>query len=80
MRRDPHVLQRNMLIEMERTDGEEPPLLIPGNPIKMSKVAEGPDVRMPWIGEHTRSVLHEELGLDDADIGALAADGVITAP
>lgn len=80
VRRDPHVLQRNMLIEMERTDGEEPPLLIPGNPIKMSKVAEGPDVRMPWIGEHTRSVLHEELGLDDADIDALAADGVITAP
>jgi hypothetical protein len=35
---------------------------------------------MPWIGEHTRSVLHEELGLDDGEIDALAADGVITAP
>ena len=46
----------------------------------MSKVAEGPDVRMPWIGEHTRSVLHEELGLGDAEVDALVADGVITAP
>jgi len=80
VRRDPHVLQRNMLIEMERTDGEASPLIIPGNPIKMSKVAEGPDVRMPWIGEHTRSVLHEELGLGDAEVDALVADGVITAP
>jgi crotonobetainyl-CoA:carnitine CoA-transferase CaiB-like acyl-CoA transferase len=80
VRRDPHVANRNMLIEMERTDGQGPPLLIPGNPVKLSKVAEGPDTRMPWVGEHTRSVLHDELGLSDADVDALVADGVVTAP
>ncbi len=33
---------------------------------------------MPWVGEHTRSVLRDELGLDDAAIDALVADGVVT--
>ena len=65
VRRDPHVAARNMLIEMERTDGDDPPVLIPGNPVKLSKVAEGPETRVPWVGEHTRDVLRAELGLDD---------------
>jgi crotonobetainyl-CoA:carnitine CoA-transferase CaiB-like acyl-CoA transferase len=43
----------------------------------MSRVSEGPDVRMPWLGEHTNEVLAAELGLDDARIEQLRADGVI---
>jgi crotonobetainyl-CoA:carnitine CoA-transferase CaiB-like acyl-CoA transferase len=66
---DPHVATRNMLVELPRIDGVEEPVLIPGNPIKMSRVAEGP--------EHTAAVLQEELGLDDADLASLRADGVI---
>ena len=69
---------RNMLVEMERTDGVERPVLIPGNPVKLSKVAEGPESRVPWVGEHTGAVLTDELGLDDAAIDALVADGVVT--
>jgi crotonobetainyl-CoA:carnitine CoA-transferase CaiB-like acyl-CoA transferase len=30
------------------------------------------------VGEHTREVLEEELGLDDAAIEALVAEGVVT--
>jgi crotonobetainyl-CoA:carnitine CoA-transferase CaiB-like acyl-CoA transferase len=75
---DPHLDQRNMLIEMERSDDVEAPVVIPGNPVKLSKMAEGPESRVPWLGEHTRSVLHEELGLDDAAIDQLVADGVVT--
>lgn len=73
---DPHVAARNMLIEIPRPDGGDP-VLTPGNPIKMSKVSEGPDVRMPWLGEHTDEVLGTELGLDDAALARLRADGVI---
>ena len=73
---DPHVAARNMLIEIPRPDGGDP-VLTPGNPIKMSKVGEGPDVRMPWLGEHTDEVLGTELGLDDAALARLRADGVI---
>jgi crotonobetainyl-CoA:carnitine CoA-transferase CaiB-like acyl-CoA transferase len=31
----------------------------------------------PRLGEHTRSVLHDELGLSDAEVDALEADGVV---
>ena len=65
---DPHLEARHMLVEMERTDGVERPVVIPGNPVKLSKVAEGPESRVPWVGEHTRAILSEELGLDDAAI------------
>jgi crotonobetainyl-CoA:carnitine CoA-transferase CaiB-like acyl-CoA transferase len=46
--------------------------------VKLSKMAEGPESRVPWLGEHTRSVLHDELGLDDAAVDQLVADGVVT--
>ena len=74
---DPHVARRHMLVEMERSDGVPDPVLIPGNPVKLSKMTEGPETRIPWLGEHTDSVLHAELGLDDETIAALRADGVI---
>ena len=73
---DPHVAARNMLMEIPRPEGGDP-VLTPGNPIKMSRVSEGPDVRMPWLGEHTNEVLSAELGLDDVRIEQLRADGVI---
>jgi formyl-CoA transferase len=74
---DPHVAARHMLVEVPRTDGEEQPVLVPGNPIKMSGMADGPDTRVPWLGEHTDQVLHEELGLTEGELQALRADGVI---
>jgi crotonobetainyl-CoA:carnitine CoA-transferase CaiB-like acyl-CoA transferase len=75
---DPHVAARAMLVEMPRTDDVAEPVLIPGNPVKMSKVAEGPETRVPWVGEHTDDVLRAELALDDTRLAALRAAGVIT--
>src|SRR5205823_13702618 len=74
---DPHVAMRNMLVELPRTDGVEDPVLIPGNPIKMSKTAEGPETEPPCVGEHTDAVLREELGLDEADLAKPRDAGVI---
>ncbi len=37
---DEHV-ERNMLVAMERPAGDGDPVLIPGNPVKLSAVAEG---------------------------------------
>jgi len=73
---DPHVAARHMLVEVPRTDGE-PPYLMPGNPVKLTKVAEGPETRVPWVGEHTDDLLRAELGLDDAALARLRVDGVI---
>ena len=52
--------------------------MIPGNPIKLSKVAEGPERRPPWLGEHSDEVLAKDLGLTTDEIEALHADGVIS--
>ena len=73
---DPHVAARHMLMEIPRPEGGDP-VLTPGNPIKMSRVSEGPDVRMPWLGEHTDEVLAGELGLDAARLAELRDGGVI---
>jgi crotonobetainyl-CoA:carnitine CoA-transferase CaiB-like acyl-CoA transferase len=74
---DAHVARRHMLVEMARTDGVAASVLVPGNPVKLSKVSEGPESRVPWLGEHTRAVLAAELGLGVAELDALAADGVV---
>ena len=74
---DPHLEQRNMIVRMDRVDGEEEPVLVPGNPVKLSKIAEGPETRVPWVGEHTRAVLRAELGLNDNELDELVAQGVI---
>lgn len=75
---DPHVAARHMLVEMPRTDGVDEPVLVPGNPVKLSRMAEGPETRVPWVGEHTDEVLTTELGLSAGELAALRDDGVIT--
>jgi formyl-CoA transferase len=75
---DDHVAHHHMLVEVPRVDGVEEPVLVPGNPVKMSRVAEGPETRVPWVGEHTDQVLVDELGLDGDVLASLRADGVIS--
>ena len=68
---DPHVAQRRMLTRLESGAA------VPGNPVKLSAVPSEADGQLPGVGEHTRAVLRDELGLDDGTIDELAADGVI---
>jgi crotonobetainyl-CoA:carnitine CoA-transferase CaiB-like acyl-CoA transferase len=75
---DEHVKAHNMIVEMPRTDGVAEPILTPGNPVKMSKVAEGPETRVPWLGEHTDEVLGAELDLDPAELARLRATNIIS--
>jgi formyl-CoA transferase len=74
---DEHVAARHMLVEVPRTDGVAQPVLVPGNPVKLSDMAEGPEHRVPWLGEHTDELLAEELGLDADRIEALRSAGAI---
>ncbi len=75
--RDPHVDSHHMVVELPRPDGDGPPILVAGNPIKMSKAQEGPDAWFPGIGEHTDVILREFLGLDDAAIQKLREAKVV---
>ncbi len=73
---DPHVEARDMLIEVPRDDAERP-MLVVGNPVKLSDVAEGPVRRFPSLGEHTDEVLREILDLGDDELAALRQTGAI---
>jgi formyl-CoA transferase len=73
---DPHVAARDMLLELPRADGERPVLVV-GNPIKLSRVAEGPVRRFPSLGQHGDEVLRADLGLSEAEIAELRAQGAI---
>ena len=73
---DPHVRARDMLIEVPRPDAERP-MLVVGNPVKLSDAAEGPVQRFPSLGEHTDALLHELLDLPDGEIEALRRAGAI---
>src|SRR5262249_37045584 len=74
---DPHGAARNMLVEMPRTDAVAARVLIPGIPVKRSKRADGPETRVPGVGEPTDEVLRKELRLADAELADLRAAGVI---
>ena len=74
---DPHLTERHMIVALERTDGVDTPVLLPGNPIKLSGMAEGPETRVPWLGEHTNEVLADELGVTPEHLAALHSQGVI---
>jgi crotonobetainyl-CoA:carnitine CoA-transferase CaiB-like acyl-CoA transferase len=74
---DPHVVSHRMLVGIDRPDGVQQPVLVVGNPVKLSKVPEPDDVRPPWVGEHTDRVLSLELGLDQAELADLHSRNVI---
>lgn len=74
---DPHVRAHNAIVEIPRPNGDGPPVVVAGNPIKMSAVSGGPEYRMPWLGEHTVEILQADLGIDNDDLASLYSNGVI---
>jgi formyl-CoA transferase len=71
--RDPHLLARDMIVEVEHP--ERGRFVTVGNPIKLS---DSPThiTPSPLLGQHRHEVLRE-LGYADEDIEALALDGAI---
>jgi formyl-CoA transferase len=68
---DPHLLARDMIVELEHPVRGR--YVTVGNPVKLS--ASPTKIKpAPHLGEHRREVLHE-LGYSEADIAALEADG-----
>ena len=76
IRADEHVRRRDMLLEVDRPDAEGP-FLVVGNPVKLSRVSEGPLRSFPRLNQHTDEVLGETLGVDDAELSELRERGVI---
>ncbi len=72
----PHVAAHDMLIEVPRPDAPDP-MLVVGNPVKLSRMAEGPVSRFPRLGQHTTEVLQAMLGVSDDELAELREQGVI---
>jgi crotonobetainyl-CoA:carnitine CoA-transferase CaiB-like acyl-CoA transferase len=72
---DPQVRHRALLTEMAHPLTGTVPMV--ANPIKFSDTPIEYHRSPPLLGEHTREVLHEVLGLEDAELDALARQGAI---
>jgi crotonobetainyl-CoA:carnitine CoA-transferase CaiB-like acyl-CoA transferase len=73
---DPHVLAREMVIEMDHPATGSKPMKLIANPIKLS--ATPPTYRKPppLLGQHTDEVL-QEAGLSADEIAKLKEDGTV---
>ncbi len=71
----PHSNARGMLVEVHQP--QMGPVKIPGCPINFSKTPVGQLKPAPLVGEHTKEVLSEFLGLSEEEIQDLTDDGVI---
>lgn len=71
---DPHVQDRGVRIEMNHPLADSLPLV--ANPIRLSEAPVAYRLPPPLLGQHTREVLADVLGLDPAAIQGLADAGV----
>jgi formyl-CoA transferase len=74
---DAHIEEHRMLVGIARPDGAEPPVLLPGNPVRIHTASTTADTRVPWLGEDTDGILQAELGLSPDEVEALRADGIV---
>ncbi|MCZ6615313.1 MAG: CoA transferase, partial [Chloroflexi bacterium] len=71
----PQVRERELLTEVDdRVLGK---VMVQSRPVKFSHGVAAPTVSAPLLGEHTRPVLRDLLGLSDARIQELLGDGVL---
>ena len=72
---DPQVLFRDMILGIAGPDDLF--VKVAGNPIKMSDNAHVDHGFPPQLGQDTRAVLADQLGLSESEIDRLIADGVV---
>ncbi|MBD9629318.1 CaiB/BaiF CoA transferase family protein [Pseudomonas sp. PDM19] len=72
---EPQVVARDMLVEVPHA--QNPAFRMVGSPLKLSDTPVEYQRPAPMLGEHTDEVLKRRLGLDDARLAALKAEGVI---
>ena len=73
--KDPQVIARDMLVELGHPLAGKIPSI--ANPIKFSESAIRYERAPPLLGQHTREVIEEVLGLTESEIGELKASGAI---
>jgi formyl-CoA transferase len=75
---DPHFKARDMFIEREvRVDGAPQPVTFPGVVPKLEQMPGAVRWIGPELGEHTREVLTDLLGLSDTELAELEERRVV---
>lgn len=75
--RDPQLAARQMFVKVQDERAGE--VIIPGNPIKMDTLPEdGQRAPAPAVGQHSRKILGELLGLGSQDIDRLVQSGAVS--
>lgn len=72
---DPQIVARGMRVELPHPTAQKVPLV--ASPIVLDGKRAVSDLPPPLLGEHTRSVLGELLGLADAELDTLARDRIV---
>jgi formyl-CoA transferase len=71
---DPQVQHRGMRVQMQHPKGE---VALLASPMRFADTPVSYEVAPPLLGQHTREVLQQVLGYDDAQIDALRSRGVL---
>jgi len=69
------VRHRGLRVEIPHPAGVPSPTV--ASPMRFSATPVAYDTPPPLLGQHTREVLADVLGLDEGELDALTADGVI---
>ena len=72
---DPHLIARNMVVEVAHPHGQT--VKQPGNPVKLSASEDGPFPSPPLLGQHTDEVLRTLPGMTDEKLAAYRRAGII---
>lgn len=72
---DPHMHERGMLARVEHP--ELGPIVVPTNPLRLHGLPKAPLIPSPTVGQHNDEIYGGWLGLGDAAVAALKADGAI---
>ncbi len=72
---DPHIAARHMLVTVD--DPVAGSRKYARSPVHLSATPEIPTDPAPQLGEHTRPILRDLLGYDEAQIEQLASEGVV---
>ena len=75
--KDPHVLSREMIIEIKHSKTGKKPLKLIANPIKMTETPVSYRHPPPLLGEHTDEILTQHLKLSVEDIKNLKDKGIV---
>ena len=72
---DPHMHERGMLRRVEHPELGE--IVVPTNPLRLHGLPQAEMIPSPKVGQHNAEIYGEWLGLDETEVAALKAEGVI---